>query len=78
MKIKIDTEELVTALNEIRVRSAKSDSVIIEIVGERKLIISCEDNYNNMMEAILTADGKLGAQFRYTERLMYMKKKGSL
>lgn len=73
-KIKVSREELQNALNEISSRSTRSDFVNIEI-SETNLRLSDTDDYNNIIEAILFRDKNLEAQFRYSERLMFMKNK---
>jgi len=71
MKVKI--EELSAALAEIKARG-KSDMVDIEIVDNR-LCVSGQDLSENKLEAILYNEGLLGAHFRMTRRLMFMKDK---
>ncbi|MDX1472490.1 MAG: hypothetical protein R3213_13410 [Flavobacteriaceae bacterium] len=75
-KIKVSIEELEAALGELKARS-KGDFVDVDIDG-RNLKLSAVDRSDNVMEAILNNDNKMSAQFRYTERLMYMKEKKRL
>lgn len=71
MKVKL--EELKAALAELEARG-KGDFVILEI-SDNRLNISCQDRYENLLEAIVYNDRALGAQFRMTHRLMYMEDK---
>lgn len=72
-QVRINLEELKAALAEIEARS-KDVKVTIQI-DERKLKITATDRSDNLMDAIIYEDGNLGAQFRCTERLMFMKEK---
>ena len=74
---KINLTELRAALKELEARTR--DEYIKISVSERKVKLTCTDAQDNGLEAILYEDGKLGAQFRMTHRLMFMRnKKGSL
>lgn len=70
-------EELLTALREIQARCTRQDKVTL-VIEDRNLIISGMDDRDNTVEAILNDGQNLFAKFRHTERLMSMKKKGSL
>ena len=74
MKIKL--EELKAALAEIGARG-KGESVFVEIIDNR-FHVSSEDRDNNKIEAIIYKEGALGAHFRMTHRLMFMKDKKRL
>ena len=71
MKVKL--EELKASLAEMEARG-KSDVVQIEIIDNR-LYVTSEDRNDNKLEAILYHEGTLGAHFRMTHRLMFMKDK---
>lgn len=73
LEIKVDFEELKAAISELEARG-KSEQIGVKII-DRQLRITCEDRNDNMMEAILYDNNSLGAQFRMTHRLMYMKDK---
>jgi hypothetical protein len=72
-KVRISIQELKQALAEIESRS--NDLHISVEIDSRTAKLSASDRSDNMVEAVLYEDGSLGAQFRCTERLMYMKKK---
>jgi len=74
-KIRIEIAELKQAIAEIESRT--NDLKVSIEVDDRTVKISAADRGDNMVEAVLYEDGKLGAQFRCTERLMFMKKKQS-
>ncbi len=73
MKVKVQLEELKAAVAEIEART-KDLKVTVEF-EDRRVKISAADRNDNMVEVVLFEDGNLGAQFRCTERLMFMKKK---
>ena len=75
-KIRIEISELKQAIAEIEART--NDLKVSIELDDRQVRISAADRSDNMVEAVLYEDGKLGAQFRCTERLMYMKNKKSL
>lgn len=72
-KVKIDLSELKAAIAEIEART--NDMHISVEVEDKKVKLTASDRTDNAVEAILYEDGSLGAQFRCTERLMYMKDK---
>lgn len=74
MRVRINLEELKAAIGELEART-KEDKVTLEIEDGRNLIVSCVDRYENGLEVKLYQDTSLGAQFKYTERLMHMKEK---
>lgn len=73
-RIKVSREELLAALNELGARASRSDFVTVEVL-DRKLVLTDTDDYDNIIEAILFEDQNLQAQFRHSERLLYMKNK---
>lgn len=77
MNLKINIEDFIASLEEIRARASKQDSVNVAIDG-RNLILSSFDNYDNKIEAILNDGDNLMAEFRHTERLQTMKDKKRL
>lgn len=72
-QVKVKFEELKSALAEIEARSI-DEKVNIEIV-DRQLKITATDRQENLITAKLYDDGKMGAEFVETKRLMYMKDK---
>lgn len=72
-KVKIDLNELRAAISEIESRT--NDVQISIEVEDRRVKLTASDRMENLVEAILYEEGNLGAQFRCTERLMYMKDK---
>lgn len=72
-KLRIQLDELKAALAEIEGRT--NDLKVTIEFSERQIRISATDRTDNIVEAVLYEDGNLGAQFRCTERLMYMKDK---
>ena len=75
-RISVELSELKAAIAEIESRS--NDVRVTIEVQDRKVKISASDRGSNIMEAILFEDGTMGAQFRCTERLMFMKDKKRL
>lgn len=75
-KIRIQLEELKAAIAEIEGRT--SDIHINIDIDGRTVRISASDRNDNIVEAVLYEEGNLSAQFRCTERLMYMKDKKRL
>ena len=76
-EVRLDLEEFKAALNELEARGKPGSKIVVKI-EDRKLIMSCVDRNDNILEAIIYSNGNLCAQFRHTERLMFMKKKGEL
>jgi hypothetical protein len=72
-KVKISLDELKAAISEIEGRTQEL-TIDVEI-NDRQLKISASDRSENIVEAVLYDGGNLGAQFRCTERLMFMKDK---
>jgi hypothetical protein len=72
-KVRVQLDELKAALAEIEGRT--NDLKVTIEFDDRKLRISAADRGENIVEAVLYEDGNLGAQFRCTERLMFMKDK---
>lgn len=72
-KVKVNFEELKSALKEIEARSGDVQ-VHMEII-DRKLIITATDRSENVITAKLYDDNKMGAEFIETQRLMFMKDK---
>lgn len=72
-KLRIQLDELKAALAEIEGRT--NDLKVTLEFDDRQLRISASDRTDNIVEAVLYEDGNLGAQFRCTERLMFMKDK---
>jgi hypothetical protein len=72
-KVRVDLAELKQAIAEIEGRT--NDLRVTIEVQDRQVKLSASDRGDNLVEAVLYDDGKLGAQFRCTERLMFMKKK---
>lgn len=70
--IKVDVDELKAAILEIESRSKQGSRINVQVF-DRKLHLSSTDNYDNTIEAIIYDERALGAEFRLTERLMYMK-----
>lgn len=70
-KLKIDLKELKAALAELEIRS--KDAYVVISLDDRTVSLTATDSSNNMMEAIIFSDSTMCAQFKYTERLMYMK-----
>lgn len=77
MKIKVNIDDLIAAVQEIKARATKQDNVSIEVNG-RNLVLSSFDNNDNKIEAILNDGNNLMAEFRHTERLQTMKDKKRL
>jgi len=75
-KVRVQLEELRAAISEIECHT-KDLQVTIEF-DDNKIKITAADRNDNTVEAVLYEDGNLGAQFRHTERLMYMKEKKRL
>ena len=71
-EVKIDFEELKAAIVELEARGKTGQKINIKIEN-RRLYMSCTDKKENTIEAIMYSDGNLGAEFKMTERLMYMK-----
>lgn len=76
-KVKIHREEALAALNELAARSARTDFVTFEII-DRRLVMHCLDDQDNMIEAILFEDQNMQAKFRHSETLLGMKNKKRL
>ncbi len=74
-KVRVDLQELKQAIAEIEART-NDTRVTIESL-DHKVQISASDRNDNMVDVVLYEDGALGASFRCTERLMYMKKKSN-
>ena len=72
-EIKISLEELKAAIGEMEARG-KGDKISVKI-ADRKLSLSCIDRSDNQIEAVMYDNCNLGAEFRMTHRLMYMKEK---
>ena len=75
-KVRIEIAELKQAIAEIEARS--NDLRISFDVEDRRVRITSADRSDNMIEIILHEDGVSSAQFRSTERLMFMKGKKTL
>lgn len=75
--VKVSFEELKAAISELEARGKPGYKISVS-VEDRKLIISAMDRGDNILEAILYDDSSLGAQFRMTHRLMFMKDKKGL
>jgi hypothetical protein len=75
--VKVDLEELKAAIGEMEARGKPGTKIGVEI-KDRRLILSCDDRGDNGLEAVLYDGTTLGAQFRMTHRLMFMKDKKSL
>lgn len=72
-KVRVDLAELKQAIAEIE---SRTNDVRITIEIQNKTVkFSSADKQDNMLEAVLYDEANLGAQFRCTERLMFMKKK---
>ena len=71
--LKISLDELKAAIGEIEGRS--QDLHITMNITDRQLKLSATDRSDNVIEVILYDGCNLGAQFRCTERLMFMKEK---
>jgi len=74
MALKLNLEELKAALAELEARGNPGEPINI-VIEDHKVILSCNDRTQNIMEAILYDNATLGAQFRMTNRLMFMKDK---
>lgn len=72
-KVKVDLKEFKEALAQLELRS--NDTHVVVSIEDRNLIVSAEDTSRNIMEVVLYSDSTMCAQFKHTERLMYMKKK---
>lgn len=75
--IKINMDELKMGLTELISRCTRQDKLELKIDG-RDLTLSAIDDDDNIVEVVLNHEGNMQAKFRHTERLMSMKKKGSL
>lgn len=75
--IKVDLDELKAAISELEARSKPGSRIDVQ-VDDRKLLLSCSDRNDNTVQAILYNDRALGAEFKLTERLMFMKDKKRL
>lgn len=75
--IKVDLDELKAAISELEARGKPGSRIDVQ-VDDRKLLLSCTDRNDNTVQAILYNDRTLGAEFKLTERLMFMKDKKRL
>lgn len=71
-KVKVNIKDLEAALKTLTARATNTDKIEIA-VDDRTVTLSCFDNYDNLMEAVLFNDSTMEAKFKYTERLMWMK-----
>lgn len=70
--VKVDLEELKKAVGKLEAMGKPGEKITVKI-DTRKLSLSCNDRSDNGMEAVLYDNGNLGAEFKLTQRLMYMK-----